>query len=1034
MKKTLQRFLWVLLLIGSHAYAQNRTVTGTVTGSNDGQPLLGVTVTVKGAKLGTQTGPNGNFSISVPSGSNTLVVSFVGYETREALITGSTVNVALTPSVNSLNDVVVVGYGTQQRKDVTGAVASIKGADVTEKASPAFDRNLAGRATGVQVITPSGLLGQPAQIRIRGQASINSGSGPLYVIDGVPAFSGDFGGFTSANALGDINPDDIESFEILKDGASTAIYGSRAAGGVILITTKRGKAGQAVFSYGGWYATSNVSKRLSLLNADQFIEVANERLVNSGNAPQAFPLADGQGGFVNTDWQDYLFRRASQQNHTVSVSGGNDKTKYFSSINYSNQKGVIETNTLKRVALRANIDHKINKYVNFGFTSNIAYQDNAGPLTGSNTLSGNIFGGLRMLPNVPVYDPNDPTGYFIAPDRRSLGQGANLIVISDGIPNQRFVLDKNTRRSQTYRITSSAYLEANIASGLKFKTQIAEDIQLTDDFNFTDPRAGDGFSGNGATSQAFSPSQRWNWQNILTYNKSFSDHNLDLTFVHEMQKDKSSFYQANISNLIDIYFNQNIQSGTFVTPTVAGTLGYESIQSLLARVNYNYKSKYYFGASIRRDDLSKLSPENRVGYFPGASVAYRVSNESFWKESKTFSFISDFRIKASIAQTANINLPNGQFPYLGQYSAAAYGAQGGIGFSNTGNPDLRWERQLKYDGGVELGLFNGRANLVFDYYRNDSKDLVLNAQTAPSLGVPNNQITRNVGSVTNSGIELQLSGDVIRSADITWNSTLNFTTQKNKVTALFNDQDIIGTYNITRVGESVNSIYGFVYAGVNPANGNPLYVKANGQLIQGNINTQAYNLYDPANPGTLGAASSLTATDRSVLGVALPKWFGGFNNTVTYKDFDLNVFLRYSGGNKVYNRSRVDQLNQNFVNNGTEILGRWVSPANPGDGQTPRQFFGRSTFINQDAAAYTRFVEKGDFLRMDNLAIGYKVPVAGLKKIGVSRLRVYASAQNVFVITGYKGLDPETNTTGAGVDFNGNPQQRTFTFGVNLGF
>jgi TonB-linked SusC/RagA family outer membrane protein len=1033
MKKTLQRFLWVLLLIGTHAYAQNRTVTGTVTGKNDGQPLPGVNVVAKGSRVATQTGSNGSFSINVPAESKSLVISSIGYETVEVPVTDR-INVALSPTVNSLNDVVVVGYGTQQRRDVTGSVSSVRGADVVDKATPSFDRNLAGRATGVQVITPSGLLGQPPQIRIRGVASINSGSGPLYVIDGVPAFSGDFGGFTSVNALGDINPDDIESFEVLKDGASTAIYGSRAAGGVILVTTKRGKAGNATFSYNGWYATAGVSKRLDLLDANQFIEIANERLVNSGSAAQAFPMPDGQGGFVNTDWQDYLFRRSSQQNHSLSVSGGNDKTKYFTSLGYSNQTGVIQTNYLKRVTLRANVDHKINKYVTFGFTSNISYQDNGGPLTGSNTLSGNIFGGLRMLPNVPVYDSNDPTGYFISADRRSLGQGANGIVISDGIPNQRFVLDNNIRRSQTYRIVSNAYLEANLLTGLKFRTQIAEDIQLTDDFSFTDPRAGDGFSGNGSTSQAFSPTQRYNWQNILSYNKSFGDHNFDVTLVHELQKDKSSFYQASVSNLSDIYFNKNIISGTFVTPTAAGTLSYNSLQSELARINYNYKNKYYIGGSIRRDDLSILSPDNRVGYFPGISAAYRISNEPFWKGSKGLEFISDFRIKASFAETANTNLPGGNFPYLGSYSAAAYGAQSGIGFTNTGNPALKWERQLKYDAGVDIGFFGGRANLVFDYFRNVSKDLVLSALTAASLGIPGNSITRNVGGIKNTGIELQLSGDVIRNKDVTWNSTINFTTQKNVVTGLLDGQDIIGTYNITRVGESINSLFGYQYEGVNAANGNPIYRKIDGQLIQGNITNSTYVGYDPANPGVLGAASSLAATDRVVLGNVLPKWFGGFNNTVTYKSFDLNVFIRYSGGNKIYNRSRVDQLNQNFVNNGTEILGRWVSPSNPGDGQTPRQFFGKTAFINQDAAAYTRFVEKGDFLRMDNLAVGYKVPVAGLRKIGVTRLRVYASAQNVFTITGYKGLDPETNTTGAGVDFNGNPQQRTFTFGVNLGF
>lgn len=1022
------------MFITATAMAQERTITGTVTGKEDGLPLPGVSVRAKGASGGTITGANGKYSISVASGA-TIEFTSVGYSIQSRVVGNSSIiNITLDVDSKTLTDIVVVGYGSVSRKDVTGSQSSVSAKEFTDRAIPSFDKSLAGKAAGVQVITANGLLGQPAQIRIRGTNTITSGQGPLYVVDGVPIFSGDVGGFTSSNALADINPNDIESFEVLKDGASTAIYGSRAAGGVILITTKKGKSGQATFTYDGYYAIGKVSKRYDQLNAAQFIEIANERLVAAGNLPQAFPLADGNGGFVDTDWQDYLFRTATQQNHNVSASGGTEKAKYYFSLGYSDQQGVIIANSLKRYSLKANFDQKVNKVFSFGLTSGFTYQDNTGPQTGSNTLSGNVFGGLRMLPNVPVYDPTNVTGYNIAPNRTALGRGANLITISDNIGNQRFVLDNNIRRSQTYRLLATAYAEVNLYDGLKFRTQVGVDNQNVDDFSYTDPRAGDGVSSNGSMSQAYSPSIRLDLQNVLSYNKTFAEsHNLSVTLVQEFQNDRSSFYQSSVSNLTDIYWNQNITSGTFVTPTAAGGLAKTALESYLARVNYNYKNRYYIGGSIRSDKNSNLPIANRLGYFPGVSAAYRVSEESFFKNSSTLGFISDFRLRGSYAEVGNVNI--GNFRYLGQYNAAVYGAQPGIGFSNIGNYNLQWESQKKIDVGLELGLFANRINFAVDYFRQNTDGLVQNAPTAPSLGVPSNTITQNIGNLINSGFEFSLGGDVVKTEDFTYNANITFTTQKNIVGSLREGQDQIGTYNIIRVGESLNAFYGYVYGGVNPANGNPLYVKGNGQIIQGNVTTQTYNVYDPANPSATGANATLSATtDKQVLGNSLPTWFGGFNNTFTYKGFDLNVFLRFQGGNKIYNRTRVDQLNQNFVNNGTEILGRWQSVANPGDGVTPRQWYGRSTFINRDGDATTRFLEDGKFLRLDNVALGYKVPVSFASKLKVSSIRLYASAQNLFVITGYKGLDPETNTTGAGVDFNGNPQQRTFTFGLNVGF
>lgn len=1026
MKKLLQSF-FLLLFVASSALAQDRTITGTVTAKDDGVPLSGVSVKIKGAQGGTNTNGEGKYTLRITSAATALEFTSVGYLSQTKTIGNATViNATLESETKALQDVVVVGYGTVKQKDNTASVSRISGSQVTDVAIPSFDRALAGKATGVQVITPSGLLGQAPQIRIRGVNSISSGTSPLVVIDGVPSISGNVGGPTAVNALADVNPNDIESIDILKDGAATAVYGSRAANGVILITTKRGKTG-AQFNYDGWAAIANVSKRFDLLNGDQFVEIANERFTNAGQTPQA------KSG-VNTDWQDYVFQQSVQQNHGVSASGGTDKTKYFFSLGYSDQKGAIVSNSLKRYSLRANLDQKVNSFLTFGLTTGLTYQNNYGPLAGSNNLSGNIFAATRMLPNVEAYNAADPTGYNISADRRSLGLGANLIPISDNIPNILFVLKENVRQTQSYRILGSTYLEANILTGLKFKTQLGVDGSYTDDFTYTDPRAGDGLSGGGSITQTYAPFFRWNWQNILSYTKSINNvHNIDVTLVAELQKERSSSYSANASNLSDIFFNKNIISNTFVTPNVSGGLVFGGIESYLGRASYNYKSRYYLGASIRRDGLSALPIANRIGYFPGVSFAWRISEEGFMKNSSALSFISDLRLRGSFAEVGNTSI--GSFPYLGTYGAAAYGNQSGIAFSNTGNPELKWESQKTYDIGLDFGLFNNRLNFVMAYWKKDNKDIILSAPTPPSIGIPGNSISLNIGSVRNNGFEFAVNADIINASKIKWNAAFNISTQKNKVLGLVNGQDQPGDYNIIRVGESMRAIYGYQYRGVNAANGNPLWEKGNGTIIQGNINNSTYYVYDAANPGTLGAQSSLSpTTDRKILGSALPTWFGGFSNTVTYSNFDLNVFMRFQGGNYIMNRTRQDLLNMNFVNSGTEVLGRWKSPTSPGDGNMPRIYASRSAFINLENSASTRFVEKGDFLRVDNIALGYTLKPEVAKRIGMNKLRLYASVQNAFVFTKYSGLDPETNTSGAGVDYNGNPQLRTFTFGLNLGF
>ncbi|MBK8701909.1 MAG: SusC/RagA family TonB-linked outer membrane protein [Saprospiraceae bacterium] len=738
------------------------------------------------------------------------------------------------------------------------------------------------------------------------------------------------------------------------------------------------------------------------MGAQDFVTIQNEKYTNSGANAVANLQTRADGSVVDTDWQDLVFRKAVQHSHNLSVSGGVDKTNYFFSFGFADQEGIVLSNELKRYSFRANIEQKVNNWLTAGFKSGVTRQSNYGPLTGSNNLSGNVFGAIRMLPNVEALDPTHPTGYNIdLINIRSLGRGANNDVISNGIPNQLFVLENDRRASNSWRLLGNAFLQAELTKGLNFRTQLGIDGSYVDDYLFQDPRHGDGSSANGRVSQAFSPSTRWNWQNILTYDKVFDKHNLGVTLVQEYQKEKTSFFQSQVTNISDLYFQENIVSGTFATPEAYGGIGENGLASYLGRVNYNYGGKYYFSASIRRDELSALAPGNRVGYFPGASFAYRISEESFWDSMEDY--ISDFRIRGSYAQTGNTSI--GNYPYIGSYGSGLYGTQNGIAYNNFGNDQLKWESQTKTDLGFDVGFDNNRYNLSVAYWTQDNDDIILQAPTAPSLGIPGNFVNKNIGRVKGSGIELTVDANVVRNDNFNWNVSANFSTQKNEVVTLVNGQDITTAYNVIREGESIRSLYGYVYHGVNAANGNPVYESYNKDadgnitetiLIQADLAKQQYYVYNEANPTDLSTVRALSASrDRIVLGSALPKWFGGLDNTFSFGNLDLNIFLRFSGGNKIMNRTKADLLGMTFNNNGTEILGRWQSPENPGDGQTPKLWLNRDALVNNPDFASTRWVEDGDFLRLQNVSLSYRLPSSTLKSLNISSLKVYVQGQNL---------------------------------------
>jgi TonB-linked SusC/RagA family outer membrane protein len=1009
------------------SFAQEKTISGVVSDATG--PIPGVNVIVKGTKRSTQTDFNGAYSIKANTG-DVLDFSFVGMQNTSVTVgASSTANVKLQDKSNTLEEVVVVGYGTQKKKNVTGAISQIKGDAIANFATPSFESQLAGRAAGVQVTTNSGVLGQAPRIRIRGIGSITSGSYPLVVVDGVPIFTGDVGGYANTNALGDINPADIESTEILKDGSATAIYGSRAANGVILITTKKGKGGKFRVNYNTYTGIAQPIEYLDLLKTKDFITIQNEKRTNRGASILAV------GDKYDTNWQRAVLRSAAfQTDHNLSLSGSTEKTNYYFSAGYNTQEGTAKSNSQTRYTLKANVDQKVKSWLNIGVNLGLSRTQNDGLNNSAGGLSGIMFNAMRQLPNAPVYDANNPTGYNVTGS--TVGQAENLSVIQNNLPNIVYVLDHNIYRSKVDRSLVSLFADFKILPSLNFKTQGSVDAIGTEGFNYLNPINGDGASVKGAVRNSFANLTRWNIQNVLSYNKKFGDsHNVSATAIYEVQKQKVSSFYGGGNSLSDTFFNQGLITGSYATQLSGGGITENGIISYAGRLNYNFREKYFIQGSIRKDGLSSLPTANKWGTFPGVSAGWSVNKESFM--SSLENVISDFKLRASYAEVGNTSI--GNYPYLGLYNNAKYAEYNGIAYSQAGNNELKWETSVKYDYGVDLAFFDNRLKFTYDYFINNQNGLILDVPQPLSLGVPNNSIAKNIGSLKNSGHEFSVDATAFRNENFQWTLSANLSLVKSEVEKLVNGQDInyvdSDNYNsgnnLLREGESPYALFGFKYWGVNPGNGNPVYYKANGTLVQGDIASQAYSVFDPNKPTDMSVASTLTSSDKSILGGILPTYFGALNSNMTYKDFDLGFMFRFSGGNKVHNITRRELLSQGFNNNGTEILGRWQSASNPGDGWTPRLQDDRETMININQAS-SRFVENGDYIKLDNITLGYNLPKPVLEKIGLEKLRFFVQGQNLLIISDYKGLDPEMEIMGN--DFNGTPRSKIFTIGLNMGF
>jgi len=1041
MRKLFTLLAAFVLLLGQVAAQGNRTVKGKVT-DDKGAPLSGVTVSAVGTNRKVVTDNTGNFAIEITSNVKALQFSYVGYALQEVSVAdASTVNVSISLKAEdaSLSEVVVVGYGTQQKRSVTASIGKVKGADLANIPTTSFDRQLAGRAAGVQVTQVSGNVSAPPRIRIRGVNSITGNRDPLFVVDGIPTFNGGGSGLVTTNVLADINPADIESIEVLKDGAATAIYGSRAANGVVMITTKKGKSGKLNVNYDMYVGYSEAFKVPSLLNAQQFVTIANEKLVNAGLAQGAFMNSEN----TSTNWFDYILNdKPIVQSHTLSVSAANDKSSYYLSVNYLTQQGMIQTNKNTRYNIRANAEFKPYTWLKMGNNITLSRTQDYGQNDGGNALSGAMAAAMRALPNVRVYNPAHITGYNITSDNAALGSDANTRIIENNYVNIKYILDNNIYQNDRYRIINNMFVEISPIKRLSIRSQASIDFINSQDYQSLNKIHGDGRGSQGSLYNQNYQFSIYTWQNYATWSQAIKDHSFTLVAGVEMQRNISQNFFGQGTTIADPFFQTtNLISGSFVNQFSGGGITKTGFQSYFSRLNYDYMGKYFAQVSFRRDGSSRLAPAVRYGNFFGASAGWRVSDEKFWKEIGANKIINDFKIRGGYAEVGNEL--SASFPWLSTYGNAQYGGISGIAANRVGNDQLKWETNKKLNIGADFSFLKNRITLSVDYFQNQNDGQALDEAQPVSLGIPGNIITKNIGTMENKGIELSINADVLKKKDFTWAVNANFTSVNNKVKSLATGQTETvlagpnnGTFNILRIGQNINAFYGYNYAGVNPANGNAMWYKEDGTLVQYNNVAGAaagYYLVDKSVSSTLGAATTLG--NRYIIGNSLPKWFGGVTNTFGYKGFSLEVFLRFQGGNKVYNLTRQEVWNSyGFVNNSTEILNRWTTAGQVTD--VPKVYYGRDNQVNLQGQANSRFLESGNFLRLQNVTLSYAFAGSQLQKTTkgiVKSARIYLQGNNLKVWSNYSGIDPE-NFTELGIDNSSVPQQRSFTLGVNLGF
>ena len=1020
-----------------------KNVSGKIV-DEKGSPVIGANILVKGTSIGTITDYDGHYSLNVPSNESMLVISYLGYVTQEINVSNqSLIDVTLLDDKKVIDEVVVVGYATQQKRGITGNVGSVKGEVLTSLPVQSFDQALQGRVAGVNVSIPNGVLNNPPVFRIRGINSINLSSFPLIVIDGIPTFTGDLSQNSAANnILSNINPNDIESIDILKDAAAAAIYGSRAAAGVVQITTKKGKSGKTRVNYDAWASLTQPTRLPKLLNAAQFVEIKNEAYKNSREAvglaytPQFF-LDTLNGIPVDTKWSDYVYRTAFSHNHNLSFAGGSDNTTYYLSIGYTKQEGMIQKNTFERKSARLNLEHKLTNKIKIGGIIGASNNFNQAPNTGS--LNGQAFNSsglariaFNLSPIVPAYKED---GSYNIQSNNQVGQRKNLLGLQWQNPVP--LIDLNNFTSEATQIQGNVFAQIDLVKGLYFKTLYGLDNNYIENVAFLTPVHGDGFSLNGNAYNALFKYLRWNWQNILNYDFTVNKMNFGLLIGNEQQGTKSDGWGISRQNVADPFFT-TIQ-GNYATNNTNGNFqGENYLLSYFARLNFDYNRLFLFTFNARQDEYSAFAPGKKKGQFWGVSAGIGISEFDFWKNSSIGKTINYFKLRGSYGEVGNNSV--GDFASLSTYSSGLYGSDPTFFYSQAGNPLLTWETSKKTDFGVNFGLFNDKITGEIAYFTNNIDGLILPIQQSPSKGIPGNSILTNVGSMINKGWEFALNGTVMKNRTFSWTSGINLTLIKNNISALsYEGERIYGSTsgleqtNVTLKDNSVGSLFVVRTVGVNPANGQRIFLDKDGKQVQYNhVVPTGQSRWTYVSDGS--AAPAITVLkDGVIMGPTLPTYYGTWENTFKAYGFDLNIRLQYSGGNYIYNGSKAGLRDMRVWNNHTDVLNRWQKA---GDVTNIPKVVWSDNISNGSGIQISENVEKGDFVRLRDITLGYTIPVQS--KL-ISNARVYINVNNAFLFTKYTGTDPEISTNGnsnltPGIDRNTAPMAKSILFGLNLQF
>lgn len=958
-------------------------VKGRIT-NQQGEPLVGVSVTLKGTLIGTLTDENGSYSIDVPE-NGILVFSFVGYITKEAAVNGRTaVDLVLEAADMGLDEVVVVGYGTQKKKDITGAVSVITAKELEERPNTQFGYSIEGKTAGVQILRSSGQPQAGFSIRIRGTSTITAGSEPLYIVDGVPT--------TSTN---EINPADIESLTILKDASSAAIYGASGANGVVLITTKRGKNQKTKVSLSAYTGFSNAWKKVPVLNGKQYIDLMTEM----GLSP-----ASGWNDYanVNTNWQDLVFRTGHTQSVNLSAAGGNANTQYYLSGSVLKQQGSVINNSVDRGNFKVNLDHKINNIFKIG--TSISYNKWADVDVSENGRNGVIFG---LITGVPVIKPMNEDGTY-----------ASNPLIAD-IENPVASAYGSDHKWVNSRFNGNTYIEATVLEGLKVRTMFGYE-ESTGAYNaFVNPfQTREGRTWSGIADQSLSQNKYWISENTVTYDKQFGQNDLTVLGGFITSERKSNSLSEHATGF----------GGSAVTTVNGGAIhtlsgadiSERSNVSLLSRINYAHANKYLLTANFRADASSVFGPNNRWGYFPSFSAGWRISNENFFKNVTAF---NDLKLRVGWGQVGNDQIS--PYSYLGLVNPSSNYVIGNVPTPGTAptsleNTILQWETTDQLNLGLDVSIWNSRVSLTADYYIKKTKDLLLRVPIPASVGIPSNIALQNAGKIENRGIEFQVSTKNLANK-LKWNTDFNISFNKNKVL------DMVGTFikvgsiesrgntSIAQEGLSLGTFWGYVYDGVDPETGNVVYrdLDKNGEINE---------------------------DDKMVIGRANPKYAFGFTNSFSYRNFTLDVFVQGIQGNEIFNATRV--LSEGMTDGRSQsaaVLKRWTTPGQITN--VPRQSLNNSGIPDPtyNSLISSRYIEDGSYVRIKSVTLGYNLPQSLMNKLRLSRCLIYVTGENLFTFTKYSGFDPEVSAFGAsntapGVDFGTYPQSRDILFGVNISF